>query len=213
MENGLPVSETEIILAADPRADQNTLLFLTNSPRIIEYRDGLITPMATEDESWKRGIDIKTYGRYAYVLDPTENQIWKYERRRAKYSGAIAYNQGADLSRAVSMAIDGAIYVLSDNGTIQKIFRGKKVDYEFKDLPSNPFTGANLKIYTTAELAFLYVLDPDNNRVLVFEKGDRYATYKKQILFDTPDVRDFFVDESGQKVSILSKDKIYEFAL
>jgi hypothetical protein len=213
VENGLPVSENETILAADARKDQNTLLFLTNSPRIIEYREGLITPMGTEDDAWKRGIDIKTYGRYAYVLDPVDNQIWKYERRRAKYSEAIAYNQGADLSLAVSMAIDGAIYVLSDDGSIQKIFRGVKADYAFKDLPSIPFMGKNLKIYTTVELSFLYVLDPDNKRVLVFEKGDRFATYKKQVLFDTDNARDFYVDESGQKVSVLTRDKIYEFSL
>ncbi|MCF7906051.1 protein phosphatase 2C family protein [Candidatus Gracilibacteria bacterium] len=213
VEKGLPLSDKETILAGAVREDQNTLLFLTDTPRIIEYHEGLITPMSTEDDTWKRGLDIKTYGRFVYILDPVENQIWKYERRRANYSPAVAYNQGADLSRAVSLTIDGSIYVLSDDGTLQKIFRGVKADYGFRDLPSIPFSGKNIKVYTSPNLDFLYVLDPDNSRILVFVKGERFATYKKQVLFDTPGARDFIVDESGQKVNILTKDKIYEFSL
>ncbi|MCF7812517.1 protein phosphatase 2C family protein [Candidatus Gracilibacteria bacterium] len=213
VEKGLPISDQETLVSAAVREDQNTLLFLTDTPRIIEYREGLITPMSTEDDTWKRGIDIQTYGRFAYILDPVENQIWKYERKRSQYSPAVAYNQGADLSRSVSMTIDGSIYILSDDGTIQKLFRGSKVDYAFRDLPSVPFSGKNLKIYTTPELDFLYVLDPTNARILVFVKGDRFATYKKQVLFDLPDARDFHIDDSGQKVNVLTTDKIYEFPL
>ncbi|MDH3324504.1 MAG: hypothetical protein OEL89_02605 [Candidatus Peregrinibacteria bacterium] len=213
VEKGLPISDKETILASSTREDQNSILFITDSPRIVEYREGLITPMGTEDETWKTGIDIRTYGRYAYILDPVENQIWKYERRRTKYSPASAYNKGADLSRAVSFAIDGAIYILSDDGTLQKLFRGEKANYAFKELPSTPFSGKNLKIYTSAELDFIYVLDPDNSRILVFVKGDNFATYKKQIIFDLPDARDFFIDNSGQRANVLTKDKIYEFSL
>ncbi len=213
VEKGLPVAENSTIVSATSRVDQNLILFLTNDPQIIEYKEGLLTPMRTTDENWKRGIDIKTYGRYSYVLDPAENQIWKYERKRANYSGAIAYNQGADLSRSISFAIDGAIYVLADDGSLQKIFRGEKIDYDFRELPSLAMSGKNLKIYTTADLDYLYVLDPDNSRILIFVKGDKFATYKKQILFDLPDARDFSINDSGQKVNILTKDKIYEFAL
>jgi len=213
VEKGLPLSDKDTILASATREDQNSILFLTDSPRVIEYREGLITPMNTEDETWKRGLDIKTYGRYAYILDPVENQIWKYERRRAKYSPAIAYNQGADLSRGVSMTIDGSLFILSDDGTIQRIFRGVKTEYSFRDLPSVPFAGKNLKIYTTPNLDFLYLLDPDNSRILVFVKGERFATYKKQVIFDVPDTRDFVIDDAGQKVNVLTKDKIYEFSL
>ena len=213
VEKGLPILEKGNILAGSTREDQNTLLFLSDTPQIIEYKEGIITPMNTEDETWKKGIDIKTYGRYTYVLAPVENQIWKYERKRAKYSAAIPYNKGADLSRAVSFCIDGAIYILSDDGSLQKIFRGESQDYAFRNNPSVPFTGKNLKLYTSRELDFLYVLDPENSRVLIFEKGDRFATYKKQIIFDTEQVRDFKIDKSGQKINILTKDKIFEFSL
>jgi hypothetical protein len=102
---------------------------------------------------------------------------------------------------------------LSDDGTLQKLFRGAKADYGFKEVPSVPFSGKNIKVYTSTELEFLYILDPDNRRILVFVKGDRFATYKKQVLFDIADARDFVVDDTGQKVNVLTKDKIYEFSL
>ncbi len=213
VEKGLPISDKETILAAGSREDQNTVLFLTDAPRILEYREGLISPMSTQDDTWKRGLDLKTFGKYAYILDPVENQIWKYERQRAQYAPAIAYNQGADLSRAISIAIDGAIYVLSDDGTIQKIFRGVKADYAFRELPSTPFLGKNLKLFTSPEHEFLYVLDPDNARILIFTKGEQFATYKKQVIFEVANAKDFVIDDAGQKVNILTKDKIYEFSL
>lgn len=214
VEKGQTISEKEKVLGAAAREVQNTIVFLTDGPRIIEYRDGVITPVTTQDPVWKAGIDVKNYGsNYTYVLDPVENQIWKYQRYTGQYSGATAYNNGTDLSQAVSMTIDGAIYIISSDGTLQKLFRGEKEDYAFREIPSVPFSGPKLKIYTTGELEFLYVLDPDNSRVLVFSKGDRFATYKKQVIFDVDDARDFSVDETGQKANIVTDSKIYEFAL
>ncbi len=207
------------VLAGASRSDQKTLIFLTDDPRLIEYREGIITPMQTQDENWKKGIDIKTYGRFVYVLAPTDNQIWKYERRSANYSGATAYNTGnAEIADAVNFTIDGSIYIISASGEITKLFRGEAQDYDFKELPSIPFSGPNLKIYTSAELDYLYVLDPDNKRLLVFTKGDRFATYRRQVMFQSEtenleNVRDFFIDTSGQKVTILTEDKIFEFNL
>lgn len=214
VEKGVSISDKESIVAASVRESQNTLLLLTDVPRIIEYKNGVISPMSTLDETWKHGLDVETYGsRYAYILDPVENQIWKYERRKNNYSGAVAYNQGADLSRAVSFTIDGAVYILSDDGSIQKIFRGEKQDFSFREMPSTPISGKNLKIFTSIDLDYLYILDPENERVLIFTKGEKFATYKKQVIYGVPDATDLVVDSNGQKVNLITKDKIYEFAL
>lgn len=213
VEKGVSVSEKTNIVSAAARVDQSTLLFYTDAPQIVEFGNGVVTPMSTADSTWKQGIDIQSYSKYAYVLDPVENQIWKYERQRSAYTAASSYNNGADLSRAVSFAIDGSIYILSDDGTIQKLFRGEKQDYSFREIPSVPFSGQKLKIFTTDAHDYLYVLDPDNARILVFTKGERFATYKKQVLFGLSDARDFSVDASGQKINVVTADKIYEFSL
>lgn len=215
VENPVKVTNDEAIITSAARPQQDTIIFLTNTPRIIEYKGGVISPMNTKDPAWKKGDDLEIYGsRYIYILSPTDNQIWKYERRRADYSEGIPYNKTADLSQAISMAIDGSIYVLSSDGSIQKLMRGENEKYDFRDLPSQPFLGNKLKLYTSTENDFLYILDPDNSRILVFQKGDRFATYRKQVIFDIPeDAVDFQVNDSGQKVNLLTKDKIYEFDL
>jgi hypothetical protein len=207
------------VIAGASRPDQKTLLFLTDDPRLIEYREGIINPMQTQDENWKKGIDLKTFGRFAYILSPTENQIWKYERRNSNYSVASAYNTGnVEMADAISFAIDGFIFVLQASGDIIKLNRGQEEDYDFRELPSIPFSGPNLRLYTSTELGYLYILDPDNKRLLVFTKGDRFADYRRQVMFqaengDLDNVRDFIVDESGQKVTLVTDDKIYEFNL
>ncbi len=213
VEKGISVSEKTNVVSAAARPNQSILLFYTDSPQIVEFGSGVVTPMSTVDATWKNGIAIQAYNKYAYILDPVENQIWKYERQRSGYTAATPYNKGADLARAIDFAIDGAIYILSDDGTLQKIFRGEKQDFSFRNIPSIPFTGKNLKIFTTDEHDYIYVLDPDNARVLVFTKGDRFATYKKQVLFGLSGARDFSIDPSGQKINIVTADKIYEFSL
>jgi len=213
VEKGVSVSEKTNVVSAAARPNQSILLFYTDAPQIVEFGSGVVTPMSTVDATWKNGIAIQAYNKYAYILDPVENQIWKYERQRSGYTAATAYNKGADLARAVDFAIDGAIYILSDDGTLQKIFRGEKQDFSFRNIPSVPFSGKSLKIFTTDEHDYIYVLDPDNARVLVFTKGDRFATYKKQVLFGLPGARDFSIDPSGQKINIVTEDKIYEFSL
>jgi len=214
VDGSVNVTESGSVIAGASRESQKTVTFLTEGPRLVEYRDGILTPMETQDENWKGGIDLRNYtDRFTYILSPNENQIWKYERRRSNYSEATAYNQGANLAEAVSFTIDGNIYILSADGGIQKLFRGVAQDYDFEELPSVGFEGPSLKIYTTDDLEFIYVLDPDNTRVLIFNKGDRYATYRRQVMYDIEGARDFVVDDSGLKVTLVTDDKIYEFSL
>ncbi len=215
VEKGPTIAPNETIVTGLTDVKNDKLIFLTDSPRLIEYKNGVNTPMQTSDETWRNGVDIGLYGSFVYVLDPVENQIWKYRRQRDNYSSASAYNleSAADLSRAVSLAIDGSIYVLSDDGSITKLYQGNEVPFEFKDLPSTPMEGRNLQMYTDYNVNFIYVLDPDNSRLLVFTKGEKFATYKKQIFYNLDDVRDFVIDTDAQKAFVTTKDKIYEFPL
>ncbi len=213
VEQGTLISSQASIIAGGAKEDQNTMIFLTDTPRIFEYREGKVESMDTQDETWKSGIDLQTFRQFVYLLDPAENQIWKYKRNYTNFSGAIAYNQGADLSQAVSMGIDGAIFILSEDGSIQRIYQGEVTDYDFRNLPSVPFVGKNLKLFVQPNFEFLYILDPDNARVLIFRKGERFVTYAKQLIYDLPDVQSFSVDDSEQKINILTKTAIYEFGL
>ena len=205
------------ILAGTTRDGQNTVVFLTSTPRVLEYKDGAITRMDTADSAWKRGIDIKAYAdKYVYILDPVENQIWKYERLRSRYSGATAYNlssNDADLSQSVSMAIDGSVWIITSEGKLLKFMRGEIQNYSFIEMPSIELKGTDLKIFTTQNHDLLYVLDPTNQRILLFNKDEKGAKYKRQVLFNIPDATDFYINEAGLRAYILSANKVYEVEL
>jgi len=215
VEKGLSIAGQENILSAATNSRQKVQMFLTDAPRIIEYQEGVVTPMKTQDETWQKGTDINSFGsRFVYLLDPTKNQIWKYERKRSSYGRATPYNtKNVDLSRAISFAIDGAIYVLNDDGNILKFYQGILQNYELKDKPYAPFSGKNLRLYTTTDSGYLYILDPSNQRLMVFEKGASAATYKKQILYQLPKVVDFWVNDEGTRATLVTSDKIYEITL
>ena len=210
VQDPLVIDEEEVVVSAWEFEDNNSLIFLAESGQLIEFKDGAFTLMSTDDTTWKAGQDIKTYSRFAYVLDNTEGKIWKYPRLRSKYGVPQAWNLEGDLRSAISFAIDGDIYILLKEGSIKKFRKGEEQPFNIR-LQPNIAVDNPTKIYTHSELVNLYVLDPDNNRVVVYGKDKNgVADYKRQFLFEgLEDMRDIYVDNLEQKIFVLTKDKIY----
>ena len=210
VQDPLMIDEEEVMVSAWEFEDNNSLIFLAESGQLIEFKNGAFTRMSTDDTSWKTGQDVKTYSRFAYVLDNTESKIWKYPRLRSRYGVSQAWNVEGDLRSAISFAIDGDIYVLLKDGSIKKFRKGEEQTFNIR-LQPNVAVENPTKIYTHAELVNLYVLDPDNHRVVVYGKDKNgVADYKRQFLFDgLEDMRDIYVDNLEQKIFVLTKDKIY----
>lgn len=215
VQEGIAIDPEEIVLAGAEMEDFNVLSFITQSGQFIEYstRNGSFEKSKTQDEAWKKGVDVKTFnGEYAYLLDPSANTIWKYRRLRTSYSAASAYTSEGDLSTAVSLTIDGSVYVLLRDGKIIKYLKGAIVPFEIKDQPSLPLKNPS-RIFTLPEANNLYVLDSSNRRVVVYSKGTGgVSRYQKQIVFDNvkPDeIRDFYVDKEEQKIVILTANKAF----
>jgi len=207
-------------------ADRDSLVFTTVDGKVIEWRDGALTIADTEDETWKSSVDIGTYASFIYLLDPVNNQIWKYNRKRDSYSGATDYNQNADLTKAVSLTIDGDIWVLANDNDadmsndIIRIRKGEKQALTIKDLPEDVMDSPS-KIYTNENMKFVYVLDQNNGRVLRFYKDppdagvdNKQLIYNTQYLFEgMTDLRDFWVDDAEQKMSIITAQGLYEVSI
>ncbi|MGE3278222.1 MAG: hypothetical protein AB7J40_00135 [Candidatus Altimarinota bacterium] len=215
VQEGLTIDPEEIVLSGAELEDFNVLSFITQSGQIIEYstRNGSFERAKTQDETWKKGVDIKTYnGEFIYLLDSSANTIWKYRRLRTGYSTASAYSSQGDLSNAVSLTIDGNIYVLLRDGTIVKYLKGAVEPFEIKDQPSVPLKNPS-RIFTLPEANNLYVLDSANRRVVVYSKGSGgISRYQKQIVFDSlkpNEIRDFYVDKDEQKIVVLTANKAY----
>jgi len=170
--------------------------------------------MDTVDGSFKSGIQAEPYSTKLYILDPTGNQIWKYYREREGYGSAEGYNIDGDLSKAVSMAIDGSIWVLNSDGTIAKLVSGTVTDYEIERAPLSDFAGAT-KIYTSFESGQVYVLDPANDRVLVFNKDSKTGdlVYSTQYVFEGVDgIKDIYIAQDENRIYMVTSSQVWGYA-
>ncbi|MBI3260934.1 hypothetical protein HYZ64_00995, partial [Candidatus Berkelbacteria bacterium] len=91
---------------------------------------------ALEGATLKNGKDIKIFSGNLYLLDPQGNQIWRYPLSDEGYKPAAGFfKKGPGLGNAIAMAIDGAIYVLKQDGTVDKYLKGEKQGFTLAAAP------------------------------------------------------------------------------
>lgn len=218
IQDPLTIDEEETVIAASGFADRNSVVFLTKTGKLIEYKDGTMSFMDTDDGAFRKGTAIADWSNKIYVLDPTSNQIWRYTYKgtRGKFGTAESYiSDATDISTAQDFAIDASVYVLMNNGDVLKYYAGAKQEFYINNSPFNLFKNPS-KIYTNEKLDEVYVLDSKDARVLVFMKDTQTGnlTYTSQYLFEgVGDLRDFYVDPDSKKMYILNESKVFEVDL
>jgi len=159
---------------------------------------------------WQKAGGLSTYFGNIYILDKKQNQILKFVQTDSGFSKTNYFSSSSpDLSKAISMAIDSSIYVLSTEGTVAKYTKGNAENFSLIGIDKpllNP-TG----IFTTIGDDNLYILDNGNSRIVVFDKTGNYKNqYQATII---KGAKDFEVLEKDKKIYVLSNGKIYEIDL
>ncbi len=171
-------------------------------------------------DQWQNPVAFDTYYGNLYVLDAAANQIFRYWAAADGYPNPpdkyFAEGIPVNLSGAVDMTIDGAIYVLYNNGHIAKFLSGEPQPFEITglDVPlKNP-----VAIVSPAEDApYLYVADAGNQRIVQLSKEGQFIaqfkpkTAKGDIVFD--DLRDMFIHPADGKMYILNGNALLAPAL
>jgi serine/threonine protein phosphatase PrpC len=153
--------------------------------------------------------DIASYSNYLYILDPNSSQIYKHQRVLSGFGEGNPWIRDTEtnLEDTISIAIDGYIYTLKADGAISKYLRGEKRDFS-AEKPSDPISNPT-KIYTRADLEYLYVVDSPKRRIVLFNKanGKLVKQYSSKY-FDN--LKDIIVDNKEEKIYILNGKKIFE---
>ncbi len=217
LKDPLTLDQSEVVIAGTSFDDRGSLAFLTKSGKVLEYKDGTINFMDTEEQVFHKSVDIEDWGNRIYLLDSENNQIWKYtySGAREKFSAAEAYLVDGDVKDAVSFVVDGSVYVLSKDGYITRLFGGSKVDMPIK---KEPFTKPQnaVKIWTDADSSQLFVLDAGGSRLYNYFKDTQknQLVYNNQYILDNVgELRDFYIDKEANKAYVLDAQKIYEIDL
>lgn len=213
IQSALTIDSEEVVIDAEYDDENEALLFLTKSDRIIEYQDGQFSFVDTDDGAWHSAVDMELYNNRIYLLDPTEGQIWRYYAQRESYSGSEAYlAEGGSVVDGVSFAIDGSIYVLNEAGDLVKFLSGEQQTFTISKAPTSDLSGST-KVYTEFEMFQVFVLDPSDNRVVIYNKDSKTGNlvYSAQyVLENVGELRDIYVDKEASRIYVLDATKIYE---
>lgn len=190
-----------------------TLAFLMNNNTVMEWNNNIAISMKTDDpRGWVNGRAITGYLRFLYVLSPENKQIYKYERLSNRYGAPVNYNVNGDLTGGVDIAIDGSVYVLKEDGTVLKLFRGEKQPFTIRNAPSDLLKDTT-KIFKVADRNF-YVLDPAHKRVIVFSDGGASgeSAYLKQYVLEGEQVgelKDLYVDADESRLYVMDEKRVF----
>jgi len=215
LQDPLTIDDNEKVIAAASYADKKSLLFYTEAGKVIEYKDGRTSFLTTTDGAFKKGVAIEAYGNKIYILDSVGNQIWRYTRRRDQFDAALAYATDVDLKNGISLAIDGNVYVLNQDGFITKLFSGQKEDFPIKKQPVKPLMSPT-KIYTQQDMPQIYILEPNESRIMVYMKDEKTgsAVYAFQYIFDDlKGIKDMVVDKETNTLYVLTATAVYRVIL
>jgi hypothetical protein len=150
--------------------------------------------------------DLAVYNQKLYILDPHEGQIFKHMGTLTGFGpGVNWFKEAIDIGNAKSLAIDGAIYLGMADGKILEFSIGKQVDFS-PDV--DPALSSEIKIWTSADSSFLYVLEAKTKRLVVLDKKGKLVVQYFSEKFDN--LKDFAIAEKEKKIYLLSGDFIYE---
>ena len=163
-------------------------------------------------DEWGDIKDAVGFSSNLYLLDGTsDGQILKYLGVSSGLSAKRSYLTGDsyDLSEAISMAIDGSVWVLFKDGTIVKYVRGVKDAFVVAGLDKG--LEEPIKIFTSPEVENLYILDRKSMRVVVIAKNGEYQA--QYVWPGIAGVYDLVVSEDLGKIYLLTKEKIFTIEL
>ena len=163
------------------------------------------------DPDWGEIPGFWNYSGNLYLLDQGSQALYRYPVIEGGFGAKQSWVKQEEkaLGEAISMAIDGSIWILTKSGEILKFTLGfadpfgiAGLDQEF----SNP-----RQLYTEVDFSNLYVLDGDQNRVVVIGKD---GEYQAQYLWTEPgNIKQIVVSEELEKIWLLGESKIYEIEI
>jgi len=209
-EYSLPDNSGTVAKAAFMK-DLSLIFILTDQNKIISFSP--VSPKFTENNinlpANSSDNFIGTYLTYLYVLNPQDNQIYRYPRATGGFGEKINWlKDNTPLAGISDMTIDDNIYCIQDNQVL-KLFKGAKQSFT---LEASKTPVQFDKIYTTIDSQSLYVLDVKNSRIVQYSKSDGSVTaqYFNEALSDGASLS---VDEQNKVAYVSTSSELLTIGL
>lgn len=203
------------ITAAASFDESESLIFISSDNKLKEYSKGINKFMDTEDGLFKPSNALMSYGSRIYLLDRQAGNIWRYQKRRDSYTKSESALNNVDnekIKNAVSMTVDGAIYLLYENTDIEKYYAGS-LDSAFS-VATKPLIkpAAATVIYTELDFPFVLVGDLQSKKIYQYFKDVKTNSliYQKQYYFaGLNELTSFMVNYQSKRLYVTDKNKVY----
>ena len=207
----LPAGKGSIISTTQ----SNKIIYLyTNDQNVFSYDSitNRLEQVNLPSGKWETANSTAYYVGSLYLLDGVLGQIYRHQSTESTFDtgdGYLSSNKTA-IKQGVSMAIDGSIYVLTNNGTVTEIQRSKVQDFSLSGLPT-PYDKITepVKIFTDTDTPSLYILDRSQKRVVEFDK-DGHFIHQYALPDNFDEIKDFIVSTKSRKIWVLQKNSLYE---
>jgi len=145
------------------------------------------------------------YNNRLYAAGGSSIYRFNFDARNNVFSGRSNWlREDTTLGTFTSLAIDGRIFAI-ENGTISKFSGGRREAITLDEV--NPVLKNPIKISVSPDLDFLYVLDPANKRLLIYNKNGKYlAQYADAAL---ENLNGMTIDQKNRMVYFLAGKKIF----
>jgi hypothetical protein len=189
--------------------DEVILFFSKPNQLTILSSGGIFSDIVKEPYEDFSFDDLATFRGNLYFLEKNSGEIIKYS-----YLGESKWGppemwlaqEEKKLIKAESLAIDGFIWILNENNSFGQYYQGTlkeemrlEIFPEPKDLK---------KIFTSPTLPYLYLLEPTQNRIIIFDKTKKTVRQFYSQKFDN--LLDFTVSEDGKVIYLLNDLKVYQ---
>lgn len=210
----LPSNNGEILFGAQ-NGNNNLIIYTTRQTVFsLDLTQEKLTAAKT-GTAWETANAGAVFGGNIYLASGVIGQIYKHAASGDGFAASEPYVNSAsiDIKNSRSLAIDGSVYVLQNDGDILKLNRGKIADFNLSGIPSpNTKLAGATKIYTDTDCPSIYVLDNPRKRIVELDKD---GTFLRQ--YALPDsftsLTDFAVSVKSKKIWLSNANNLYSIDL
>lgn len=166
-------------------------------------KNKLSAKKTVKQDDFQRSKPADAFDNYVYFWNQASKQFKQYNFQ----NGELVFyrdwlkespNYFEEEGYPIDMAVDGNIFAISAKGQIWRFSGGKKIDWKV-ETPVRPLVSEKLKIATSDDSLYVYVLDSSKQRIAVFAKetGKLRGQIKN---VDLGEAIAFRVDESKKEI-------------
>jgi hypothetical protein len=200
-----------LIRSAAGMDDLALIFLLTEDGDLYAFAplNGSFTKNDIETPNGFRPAGMGTFLTYLYLFDNSSRNIYRYPRAEGGFGEGTAWTASPLDVDMDSLAINGAVYVLSDSGVVS-LFRGKPTENFSFESPATPLTPTALCAHEEVPERFA-ILDAPAKRVLLYEDT---GTLIRQYFHESFEgMTACSLSDSGTEIAVSSSETIFTFSL